>query len=313
MAYAIPNSGDAAIADNKQAQVDAVDVAILVDALNCTGVVSGCAVSAQGSPDMTVAVAAGVVQSGGVELAVTAGNVTIAAADGTNPRFDLIVADSAGAKQRRGGTAAAAPVFPTPTAGDVVLAAVYVPASDTTIATNQIVDKRAMVGPGAWANASVPAAVGTSSTAEANFAVARTIPANTLKAGMLIRVEAWGVYTTPGTAGTGRIKVKFGSTVLCDTGAQTLTNSVTNRGWRVGALLAVRTVGATGTVECQGCFQPSTSATAIGGWDMENTATVTIDTTAAADLQLSYQAGTSNAQSWTLRLLAVEFLNQRGG
>lgn len=143
MALTIPNASDAAFP--AQSEPDAVDIDILVAALNGQGVVSGCAVTAQGSPDMTVAVAAGVVQTGGSRFAVSAGNVTIAAADGTNPRFDLIVADGAGAKQRRGGTAAASPVFPTLTAGDVVVAAVYVPASDTAIAANQITDKRVVI------------------------------------------------------------------------------------------------------------------------------------------------------------------------
>jgi hypothetical protein len=143
MSFTIPNLADAGFAD--QAEPDAQDFRIVTDASGLTGVVSGCAVTAQGTPDMTVAVASGVILSSGTQQTVTSGNVTIAAADGTNPRFDLVVADSSGAKQRRAGTAAANPVFPTPTAGDVVLAAVYVPAADTAINTNQIVDKRVTV------------------------------------------------------------------------------------------------------------------------------------------------------------------------
>lgn len=143
MAFTLPNLADASFPD--QAEPDAQDFRIITDASGLTGVVSGCAVTAQVTPDMTVAVAAGVVMSGGVLKTISSGNVTITAADGTNPRFDLVVADSSGAKQRRGGTAAANPVFPAPTAGDVVLAAVYVPASDTTINPNQIVDKRVIL------------------------------------------------------------------------------------------------------------------------------------------------------------------------
>lgn len=146
MSFTIPNLGDAGFAD--QAEPDAVDFgSILGAAAGLTGVITGCAVTAQGTPDMTVAVAAGTVMVAGVLKTVSSGNVTISAADGTNPRFDLVVADSTGAKQRRGGTAAANPVFPVPSAGDVVLAAVYVPASDTAINSNQIVDKRVTVLP----------------------------------------------------------------------------------------------------------------------------------------------------------------------
>jgi hypothetical protein len=105
-------------------------------------VLSGCAVTAQGSPDLTVSVASGAVLSNGVRFAVGSGNVTIAEADATNPRLDLIVVNSSGTKTVRSGTAAVAPSPPAKTANDVVLAVVYVPATDTTIATAQIVDLR---------------------------------------------------------------------------------------------------------------------------------------------------------------------------
>lgn len=107
-------------------------------------VLSGLAVTAQGSPNMTVAVASGVAISNGVSFAVTGANGTITTADGTNPRIDLVVITSAGAIAVRAGTPAAAPKPPARTANDVVLAAVYVPASDTTIASNQITDLRVM-------------------------------------------------------------------------------------------------------------------------------------------------------------------------
>jgi hypothetical protein len=145
MSFTIPNLADAGFPD--QAEPDAQDLRIITDAAGLTGVVSGCAVTAQGTPDMTVAVAAGTIISGGTLRVVSAGNVTITAADATNPRFDLVVIDASGAKQRRGGTAASNPVFPTPTAGDAVLAAVYVPANDTAINSTQIVDKRVTVLP----------------------------------------------------------------------------------------------------------------------------------------------------------------------
>ncbi len=137
--FRIPNEIDAAYLD--QAEPDSIDVEILVAGIGGTGVVTGCAVTAQGSPDMTVAVAAGVVRIGSVEVAVTAGNVTITTAHATNPRLDLVVVGSAGAKSVVAGTAAVNPVFPAIPALSVVLAAIYVPANDTTIATNQITGK----------------------------------------------------------------------------------------------------------------------------------------------------------------------------
>jgi hypothetical protein len=144
MTFTIPNEADAGVA--AQAGPDKVDFDILSAGAGQNGVVIGCAVTAQGSPDMTVAVAAGSVIVRELVASVTAGNVTITTANATNPRFDLICVDSAGTKSTVAGTAAASPVFPDP-AGKVVLAAVYVPANDTTINANQITDKRVLVVP----------------------------------------------------------------------------------------------------------------------------------------------------------------------
>lgn len=131
---------------------DAVDIDIITAALAGNGVLSGCAVTAQGSPNMTVAVAVGYVQFGEYQGAVTAGNVTITTAHATNPRFDLIVATvgttGTATLSATAGTAAANPVFPAIPASAVVLAAVYVPATDTTISSNQICDKRFFTGNG---------------------------------------------------------------------------------------------------------------------------------------------------------------------
>src|SRR5215472_15203826 len=138
--FTIPNAASAE--DVTQAQPDSIDFSILVAAFGGTGVVTGCAVTAQASPNMTVAVAAGSVAIAGVQSSVTAGNVTLAAADPTNPRFSLIVAASGGALSAVAGTPAANPVFPAIPASSVVLAAVRVPAGAASINGPKITDKR---------------------------------------------------------------------------------------------------------------------------------------------------------------------------
>ena len=143
MAFTIPNQSDAGT--SSQSEVDAVDFGILVAAYNGTGVVTGGAVTAQGPPDMTVAVAAGAVLINGLHYTISAGNGTITTADSSNPRFDLITINTSGAIVVTAGTAASNPVFPAIPADDAVLAAVHVPAGDTAIATAQIVDKRVIV------------------------------------------------------------------------------------------------------------------------------------------------------------------------
>jgi hypothetical protein len=143
MAFTIPNQADAGT--SSQAEVDAVDFGILVAAYSGTGVVTGGAVTAQSTPDMTVAVAAGTVLINGLHYTISAGNGTISTADASNPRFDLITINTSGAVVVTAGTAASNPVFPAIPADDAVVAAVHVPAGDTAIATAQITDKRVIV------------------------------------------------------------------------------------------------------------------------------------------------------------------------
>jgi hypothetical protein len=163
MAFTIPNQADAGT--SSQSEVDAVDFGILVAAYNGTGVVTGGAVTAQGTPDMTVAIAAGTVLINGTRYTISSGNGTIATADSSNPRFDLITINTSGAIVVTAGTAASNPVFPAIPADDAVLAAVHVPAGDTAIATAQIIDKRVIVTNSAAAGVSdaIDLAMGTGS------------------------------------------------------------------------------------------------------------------------------------------------------
>jgi hypothetical protein len=139
MPWTIPDKGEG---DNDLQSVmfqEYLDVLVAgLSGVDC--VLAGCAVT--GGADMTPAVAAGVVRSNGVQFAVTAADVTIGAADGTNPRIDLIVINNAGAKAVRAGTAGANPKPPARSANDVVLAAVLVLANDTSIETTKLTDMR---------------------------------------------------------------------------------------------------------------------------------------------------------------------------
>ena len=146
MAFTIPNHADAN--SPFQAEPDSVDFDILAAGYSGSGVISGCAVTAQGSPNMTVAVASGVVSVAGVRASVTGANATIGTADGTNPRFDMITINSSGAIATTAGTAAAVPELPNIPSVSIVLALIFVPASDTTIATVQITDKRVFISNG---------------------------------------------------------------------------------------------------------------------------------------------------------------------
>jgi hypothetical protein len=139
MAWTIPDDGEGDNTIQSRLFQEYLDVLVAgISGVDC--VLSGCAIT--GGADMTPAVAKGAVLSNGTLFAVAAGDVTISAADGSNPRLDLIVVNSAGTKAVRTGTAAVNPKPAARSANDVVLGVVYVPAADTSIETTKIVDMR---------------------------------------------------------------------------------------------------------------------------------------------------------------------------
>lgn len=150
MPFTIPNLSAAPHAD--QAFPNQADIEILTSGIAGDGVVTGCLVTAQGSPNMTVHVASGTVKIGGTSIAVSAGDPAFTAASG-NPRRDLVTVDTGGALSIVAGTPQAVvpgdptvvPVLPTIPSSRVVLAAVDVPANTITITSNEIIDKRVLL------------------------------------------------------------------------------------------------------------------------------------------------------------------------
>jgi hypothetical protein len=92
-------------------------------------------------------VADGTIQplAGVAAVAVTAANVTISSADGTNPRIDLVTAAPDGTPTVTAGTPAAFPDAPPLPSGHVALSMVDVPVSNAAIQTAQVTDKRLFV------------------------------------------------------------------------------------------------------------------------------------------------------------------------
>lgn len=160
MALLVPNI-EASPTFDAQAIPDATDLAAQIAATAPveTGVVSGCAVSPQSSPNMTVKVAAGTIIVNGTQVAVTAvSSLSIAAADATDRR-DIVVVNNAGTVSVVTGTDCGTagwsrttpnplttnppPVKPSIPANSVMLAEVYVASSTTSIAAGNLIDKTA--------------------------------------------------------------------------------------------------------------------------------------------------------------------------
>jgi len=113
------------------------------------------------------------------------------------------------------------------------------------------------------------------------------MPANFLTIGRTLKVKAWGTYSTAAAlAGNLTFDVMGGTTVICTTGAQTLTVGLGNDAWKVEADIIGVTTGAAGAVEAQGLAIMQTAALAANLDFMTNTAGVSLNTTVAQTIGL---------------------------
>lgn len=188
------------------------DINALVAGIGGDGVASGCAVTAQSTPDMTVAVASGKATIGGTQVTVASGNVTITTADATNPRIDLIVVSNTGTKSATAGTAAANPKAPDIPASSILLAMVYVPASQTSITSGLIIDKRTVL-PWAVANTwtaqqTFSGTSGTSISVTTNGGTGISITNSGAGAGILADSSLTGTAAAFRYAGTGAAAIQ---------------------------------------------------------------------------------------------------------
>lgn len=147
--------------------------------------------------------------------------------------------------------------------------------------------------------------VANTSTATA-FDSSYSVGANTLAVGDVIIVELAGTYSTTLIAPTINGRLKFGSTILMETGALTTLASISNNAWRAKAILTVTSLGGSGSVECALDAFFSTSATAAmtvlvsGG-------SVNIDTTTTSAIVATAQWSVADpSNSITLRQMIVE-------
>ena len=149
-----------------QAEPDSVDFqilgnnacALLYDSALTTG---GGYVTGNSSANSVTVSAYKVISQGAPTYKSTSSTVALEAG-GANPRFDLIVIPNSALTTptvRKGTEDSTNPVFPTPTDGDVVLAAIYRPAGSTTGYPEQarIIDKRQFVASNTvWQQAASP-------------------------------------------------------------------------------------------------------------------------------------------------------------
>jgi len=106
-------------------------------------VISGCEVTEQGTPDMTVDISAGQVVIAEAFVTISAvDNQAVTAADGSNDRYDIIAVGTNGTVDYTAGTAAANPYPPDLPADHILLAVIWVEHGSTTVETSDIHDNR---------------------------------------------------------------------------------------------------------------------------------------------------------------------------
>jgi hypothetical protein len=159
-----------------------------------------------------------------------------------------------------------------------------------------------------YSNATVGSAIA-NTTSETAFASAYTIPANSLKVGDVLRIKLWGVYSTAAVAPTITGKIKFGSTVMLNTGALTSVALVSNGGWFMDASFVVQAIGGSGSIDAQAYAEFSTAATTGLSVNVANTAPITVATNAAQAITATVTWSLASASdSITLRQMIVEKL-----
>lgn len=124
------------------------------------------------------------------------------------------------------------------------------------------------------------------------------LPSNFFAVGKVLKVQMRGILSETGTP-TLQIKIKYGSTVILDTTAITLTGGIpANAAWTLGADICCRSAGATGTIQCAGGFgyQTASGTSSVNyNWLPSNLAT--IDTTASNTLDVTVTWGTASASN----------------
>ena len=145
------------------------------------------------------------------------------------------------------------------------------------------------------------AITGTTET-ETAFDTSYTFAANTIKAGMTIRIQGQGICTATTGSETHTIAVKLGSVTLLFKAAIDPAN---NDIWWFDVTVSVRTVGAGGTVVACGMIALGASDTAAPV--LQNTASSTLDTTATAvcACYIDRQAGATDSDSARLDQFVV--------
>lgn len=122
---------------------------------------------------------------------------------------------------------------------------------------------------------------------------AQTVAANTFTVGRSMLIYSWGNMGNTLTP-TLRIRGKLGAVTALDSTAITLPTITGTTLWQMSLYLTCRTAGAGGTGIAQGIFTYFTAAGVQSNFQLVNTGTFAMDTTAALLIDVTAQWGTAD-------------------
>lgn len=137
-----------------------------------------------------------------------------------------------------------------------------------------------------------------------------TIAANTLKVGQKFTIWGAGYYSTPlGNTSTVTIATSFGGTALSTVTTGIFPASATNLPFDFNLSCTVRSIGASGTLVCDGTFNYSTALTAVAKTSnsLSTVGTITVDTTVAAALDVKVNWSAVTTQTATVQESKIDF------
>jgi len=146
---------------------------------------------------------------------------------------------------------------------------------------------------------------------ETNFSVSYTLPANVLTVSKVIKIRAWGTYSTGISPGILTLRVKIGSIALVASASVTLTASVISLPWFIECEFITRSIGTSASIFPAGFWSIQTTP---NGTVIESpycpTASSTINTTVTQNLAISMQETVASTQNIiVLSQMIVEMLN----
>lgn len=139
--------------------------------------------------------------------------------------------------------------------------------------------------------------VHSNTTTEAAFDTKYSIPANTLKAGSVIKVRFQGIATSTNSTDTLTIKLYVGGITGTAILTGTATNATNDDIFTGEATIVIRTIGATGTFVAVASGNIVPAATRVAVPVFQITGSTTIDTTAAQEISVGADWSVAHADN----------------